>query len=128
MINLYTNYKATGEWDKNDFYSQQSIISLATALANERAKNKSNKGNNTGKPKGGGGNNHSELPSWRVKISVPKFTCPDGDKWVWCKHHGHKDEHGNQRGMYMPEGYEHKIWAVTKVGRIQTKDERVQGR
>ena len=50
MINLYTNYKATGEWDKNNFSSQQSIIALATALANELEKNKSNKGNNTGDP------------------------------------------------------------------------------
>ena len=117
MINLYTNYKATGEWDKNDVSSQQSIISLATALANERAKNNSNKGNNTGKPKGGGGNNNPDLPSWRIKISGPKFTCPDRDKWVWCKHHGRKDEYGNQRGMYMHEGHEHESWAVTKAAK-----------
>ena len=44
LINLYTNYKATGDWDKNDVSRQKSIIVLATALANERAKNKSNKG------------------------------------------------------------------------------------
>ena len=62
MINLYTNYKASGEWGKNDVSSQKSIIALATALANERSKNKSNKGNNTGNPKGGGGNNHLNLP------------------------------------------------------------------
>ena len=63
MINLYTYYNATGKWDKNDVSRQQSIIALATELANERAKNKSNKGNNTSKPKGGGGNNHPNLPS-----------------------------------------------------------------
>ena len=85
------------------------------ALTNERAKNKSNKGNNTGKPKGGGGNNHPDLPSWRVKRSIPKFTCPEGDKWVLCKHHGRKDEHSNQRGIYMPEGHEHESWAVIKA-------------
>ena len=96
MINLYMNYKASGKWDKNDVYSQKSIIALATALANEQAKNKSNKGNNTGKPKGGGGNNHPDLPSWRVKKYCPKFTCPDRDKWVWGKHHGRKDVHDNQ--------------------------------
>ena len=62
MINLYKNYKARGEWDNNDVSSQQSSIPLAAALANERAKNKSNKGNNTGKTKGGGGNNHPDLP------------------------------------------------------------------
>ena len=82
MINLYTNYKATGEWGNNVVSSQQSIIYLATALANEQAKNKSNMGNNIGKPKGVGGNNHPYLPSWRVKRSSPKFTCPDRDKWV----------------------------------------------
>ena len=62
IINLYKNYKATSEWDKNDVSSQKSIIALYTSLANERTKNKSNKGNNTGKPKGGGGNNQPELP------------------------------------------------------------------
>ena len=61
-IKLYKNYKAMGEWDKNDVSIQKSIIALATELANERAKNKSNKGNNTGKTKGGGGNNHPDLP------------------------------------------------------------------
>ena len=63
MINLYTNYKATGEWGNNVVSSQQSIIYLATALANEQAKNKSNMGNNTGKHKEGGGNNHPDLPT-----------------------------------------------------------------
>ena len=114
MINLYTNYKATGKWDKNDVSSQKSIISLATALANERSKNKSNRGNNTGKPKGGGVNNHPDLPSWRVQKSVLKFTCPDKDKWVRCKHHFRKDEHDNHHGLYMPEGHDHESWAITK--------------
>ena len=50
MINLYTNYKATVEQDKNYVSRQQSIIALDTVLANDRAKNNSNKDNNTGKP------------------------------------------------------------------------------
>ena len=115
MINLYTNYKAPGEWDKNDVSRQKSIIALAAALANERAKNKSNKVNNTDNPKGGGGNNHPDLPSWHLKRSGPKFTFPDRDKWVCCKHHGRKYENSNQRGMYMPEGHDDEIWAVTKA-------------
>ena len=90
---------------------------MATALANERSKNKSNKVNNTGKPKVGGGNNHPDLPSWRVNKSGPKFTCPDRDKWVWCKHHGYKDEHSNQHGLYMPEGHDHESLAVTKAAK-----------
>ena len=90
---------------------------MDTALANKRSKKKSNKGNNTGKTKGGGGNNHPDLPSWRVKRSVPKFTCPDGDKWVLCKHHGRKDEHGKHHVMYMPDGHEHEIWAATKAAK-----------
>ena len=114
-IKLYTNYKAMREWDKNYVSIQKSIIALATALANERAKNKSNESNNTGKTKGGGGNNHPELPSWRVNRSIPKFTCPDGDKWVWCKHYGRKDKHGNQHGMYMPEGHDYKSWDFSKA-------------
>ena len=39
-------------WRMGDVSSQQFIIALATALANECAKNKSNKGNNTGKSNG----------------------------------------------------------------------------
>ena len=109
------NYKATGKWDNKNASSQESIIALATELANERAKNNSNKGNNTGNPKGGEGNNNPDLPSWRVKRSGPKFTFPNRNKWVWCKHHGRKDEHGNHCGMYMPEGHEHERWAVTKA-------------
>ena len=62
MINLFKNYKATGEWENNDVFIQKSIIALATALANERAKKESNKGKNTGKPKGGGVNNNPDLP------------------------------------------------------------------
>ena len=117
MINLYINYKAKGEWYKNDVSSQKSIIYLATALENERAKNKSNKGNTTGNPNGGGENNHPDLPSWRVKKSGPKFTCPDGVNWVWCKHHDHTDKLGNQHGLYMPEGHDHEIWTVTKAAK-----------
>ena len=131
MINLYTNYKATGKWDKKNVSSQKSIIALATALTNKQAKKKSNKGNDTGKPKGGGGNNHPKLPSWRVMKSCPNSTCPDKDKWVWCKHHGRKDEHGNQHGMYMPEGHDHINLGRhqgRETGCIQTKNERVQGR
>ena len=115
IINLYTNYKATGKWDKNNVSRQKSIIALATALANERSKNKSNKDNNTGKPKLGGGNNHLDLTSWPVKRSSPKFTCPDIDKLAWCKHHDRQDEHGNQHVMYMPEGHDNEIWVVTKA-------------
>ena len=81
MINLYTKYNATGKWYKNNVSSQQSIIALATALANELTKNKSNKVNNNDKPKGGGGHNHPVPPSSRVKRFGPKFTCP-GQKQV----------------------------------------------
>ena len=102
---------------------------MATALANKRDKNKSNMGNSTGKPKGGGGNNHLDLPSWRVKKYGPKFTCPDGEKWVWCKHHVRKDENGNKNGMYIHEGHDHESWAVTKAAKkdaLKTKNEREQ--
>ena len=67
--------------------------------------------------KGGVGNNHPDLPLWCVKRSGPKFTCPDKDKWVWCKHHSRKDGQGNQCGMYMPESHEHESWAVTKAAK-----------
>ena len=115
MINLYTNYKTTGEWDKNDVSRQKSIIALATELAKKESKNKSNKGNNTGKPKGGGGNNHPDLPSWSLKRFGLKFTCPDKDKWVWCNPHGRKYEHGTQHGKYMPEVHNKESRAVTKA-------------
>ena len=102
---------------------------LGYSAYKQASKKKSNKGNDTGKPKGGGGNNHPKLPSWRVMKSCPNSTCPDKDKWVWCKHHGRKDEHGNQHGMYMPEGHDHINLGRhqgRETGRIQTKNERVQ--
>ena len=40
MINLYTTYTATREWDKTDVSIQQSIIDFDTALSNERSKKK----------------------------------------------------------------------------------------
>ena len=71
-----TQTKATGEWEKNSVSSQKSIIALATALANERAKNKSNKGNNTGKHKGGGVNIHPEPPLMACKEIRPEVHLP----------------------------------------------------
>ena len=90
---------------------------LGYGACKQASQKKSNKGNNTGKPKGGGGSNHPDLPSWRVKRSGPKFTCPNGDKQVWCKHHGRKDKHGNQRRMHMPEGHKDESWVVTRAAK-----------
>ena len=40
MINLYTKYKSTGEWDKQGAYHNKVLVALTTALKQEPAKNK----------------------------------------------------------------------------------------
>ena len=39
VVNLYTNYKSTGEWDKQGADHNKVLVDLATALKQERAKN-----------------------------------------------------------------------------------------
>ena len=117
MTNLYTNYKSTGEWDKQGADQQKVLIALATALKQERAKNKkqstdaraattANTNAKTGK---------AVIPEWKFK-NVGKITkCPvTGDKFEWCPHHGRKDENGKQKGMYMPFPHFHDDWLAKK--------------
>ena len=106
MTNLYTNYKSTGHWDKNEISSHQSIIALVTAFTEERAKNASSGGNGKGKGKGVGTKQFC-LPAWRIKNAAKKTTYPNCDKWVWCKHHGFKKYNGTHKGMYMPKYHDH---------------------
>ena len=113
MTNLCINYKSTWQWDKNDASSYKSIISLETALTKERSKNASNGETGEGKVKGSR-KNHPDLPTLRVKNVGKHFTCPDGDKWVCCKHHGRKKDDCTQQGMYMPRGYGHDICKIKK--------------
>ena len=47
MINLFTNYKYTGEWDKQGADHNKVIVFLTTDLKQERAKNKKIPGNPT---------------------------------------------------------------------------------
>ena len=47
------------------------------------------------------------LEKWRFEHTGNKNTDSKGNKFVWCKKHGRKDENGFQRGMYMPKTYDH---------------------
>ena len=122
MTNLYVNYKATGLWDKSDVSSQQSIITLATALKKEHAKNKQKKGTeitaSTGcerTPTGGGGK--SRLPAWRITKVGKTFTSANGSDFVWCNQHGQRTKDGKLQGLYMPDGHDNDTWAVERAAR-----------
>ena len=113
MTNLYINYKPNGQWDKNSIGSQKSIIALVIALKKERANNVSNGGNGKGKEKDSG-TKQMGLPVLCAKNVGNNFTCPNGDKWVWCRHHGCKKDDGTHQDMYMPEGHDHDAWKIKK--------------
>ena len=80
MINLYTNYKSTGEWDKQSAEHNKVMVALATALKQERAKNKKSPGKpnssvtNTPATETG---NSTGPPAWRFKNFGKTTTCPD---------------------------------------------------
>ena len=103
MIRFYTNYKSTGECDKQGANHNKVMVALATALKQERAKNKKS----PGKPKSSvtktpatETGNATGPPAWRFKNFGKTTTCPDtGAKYEWCKIHGRKSEKCIQNGM-----------------------------
>ena len=94
MINLYTNYKSTGKWDKQGANPNNVMVALAKALKQERVKNKNIPGNytiiatNTPDTEPG---NYTVPPAWKFKNVRKTTTCPDtGAKYDWCKIHVRK--------------------------------------
>ena len=110
-INLYINYKATGEWDAEVIDKDAVIVALATKLK-ESKKAFQKTPNADGKSKGGYQN---PLPDWRITNKGPTFTH-DGTKYDWCPHHGPKNRSSDKKssGMYMPNPHDHDAWAASK--------------
>ena len=118
MINLYTNYKSTGEWDKQGANHNKVLAALATTLRKERAKNKNIPGNPTSSvnknPATEPGNStdlrHGNLRMLGRPLSAlilvastsgASFTVGKKKKRV-------------QNGMYMPHPHNHKEWAACR--------------
>ena len=94
IINLYTNYKYTGKWDKQGAGHNKVLVTLATALKQESSNNKKRPGNptrsatNTPATETG---NYTSPHAWIFNNSGKTTMCPDtGDKCEWCKIHGRK--------------------------------------
>ena len=51
--------------------------------------------------------------SWRFAFDG-KTKTENGVKYEWCAHHGHKNDKGNQIGMYMEAPHEHPQWLKNK--------------
>ena len=94
MINLYTNYKSTGKWDKQGAEHNKVLVVLDTALKQERSNNKKRPGKPTSsatKTPSTETGNYTSPPAWIFNNSGKATTCPDtGDKCEWCKIHGRK--------------------------------------
>ena len=43
-----------------------------------------------------------------------KTKTENGVKYKWCAHHGHKNDKGNQRGIYMEAPHDHPQWINNK--------------
>ena len=110
LINLFTNYKGSGDWDKID-ENKAAVIALATELKKERAKNnQQGPGDKSGQPR----KTPAGVPNWKFTNVGATTKCPtSGDTFKWCPHHGKKDGKG-QRGMYMPADHDHKKWEAEK--------------
>ena len=95
MTNLYTNYKSTGEWDKQGADQQKVLIALATALKQERATNKQ-QSTDAGDGMTADANaktGKTVIPKWKFKKVGHTTKCPiTGDRFKWCPHHGRKEE------------------------------------
>ena len=100
FINLYTNFKSNGEWDKHVVNKDATIIALATAL---KAAKKATEP--APKLKGAPKSNDTGPPAWKFEKVGATTTCPDsGNIFKWCPHHG---SIANGKGMYMPAYHDH---------------------
>ena len=74
--------------------------------------------NTQGVPSGSiGGVSDKDL--WRYTKRSKKITDKNGKTFVWCPHHGRRDDAGKQCGMYMPYPHDHDKW-LSRKAKIQT--------
>ena len=80
MINFYTNYKSTGERDKQDASKNKFLIAFAKALKQEHSKNKKIPGNPTSsetKTYATEPGNSTIQSAWKFENVGKTATCPD---------------------------------------------------
>ena len=53
------------------------------------------------------------MDPWRFAFDG-KTKIENGVKYEWCAHHGHKNDKGNQSGMYMEAPHNHPQWIKNK--------------
>ena len=92
MINLYTNYKSTGKWDKQDTNRNKVLVGFSESLKQEHFKNKESSGNPTRsatKTPATEPGNSTGLPAWKFNNVGNTTMLPDTKaKYKWCKLHG----------------------------------------
>ena len=119
FINLYTNFKANGEWDKHVANSKEAtIIALVTALAAAKKAVADATGAQDEKPLAPlkSIDNSNGPPAWKCTKEGTFANCPiTGNRFKWCPHHGKRNQ--EVRGMYMPEDHDHTAWAKKRKDR-----------
>ena len=92
MIKLSKNNKSTGEWDRQGADQKKVLVSLDTALKQERAKNKkisSDPTSSANKNPATEPGNSTSPHAWKSRNLGKTTPCPDtGAKYEWCKLHG----------------------------------------
>ena len=118
LIKIYTNYASTGTWMKSN-KKDTKIIAMATELYKERLRNLclNDRSNRPGKmPMANLREPSSKRPPldpWRFNFDG-KTKTENGVKYKWCAHHGHKNDKGNQRGIYMEAPHDYPQWLKNK--------------
>ena len=114
-INLYTNFKSTGEWDEVAVDKDAQIVALTSELKKEKLKNGDQripKKDKATKKAGQSDAPEDKKKPWRTTFVGKITTDPDGKPMKWCGKHGAIDkETGKQPGCYMPPDHDHAVWA-----------------
>ena len=123
-INLYINYKATGEWDAEVVDKDAVIVALATKLKASEAKKAYQSSMITDSKSKVGYQN--PLPDWRINKKGPTYTH-EGIKYDWCPHHGPKNRSSDKRssGMYMPAPHKHDEWLANKKAKQAERESKI---
>jgi hypothetical protein len=120
LVKLYTNFASNGDWSRSQDRHTK-MVAMATELYKEQQKNRSRdplKSRIPKKARVGEKTNGSGIEQWKFK-KEGKSKSVAGSKYVWCQHHGHKDETGKQSGMYMLEPHDHADWVKKKEEKLQ---------
>ena len=118
LIKLFVNYSAKDTWGKAP--ADPKVLALTTELLKEKRKyatlKKAGTNKKTKKTPQEKNTGRNSLDPWRF-THAGKLKTVDGVKYIWCPHHGHKDEDGKQSGMYMHDPHDHEDWLKQREDR-----------